>query len=91
MNASQNTIPFSAVIDVHTVAKFIGVSESKIRQWIREKRIPYIQLDGRIVFLITEIIEWLKSKQVTPSADKISSEESSAVISNKLWHKAINN
>jgi excisionase family DNA binding protein len=60
------------VMDTPEVADCVGVCQSKIRQWIREKRIPYIRLDGRIVFLTTEIIEWLKSKQVTPAGEKIS-------------------
>jgi excisionase family DNA binding protein len=60
------------VMDTPEVADYVGVCPSKIRQWIREKRIPYIRLDGRIVFMATEIFDWLKSKQVTPAAENIS-------------------
>jgi hypothetical protein len=79
------------VMNAQETADYIGVCVSKIRQWIRDKWIPFVPLDGRIVFLTEEITKWLKSKQITPTAEKLSSEESSAIISNKLWHKAINN
>lgn len=89
------------VMSVSATAKFIGVCESKVRQLVREKRIPHIPLDGRIVFLTSEIIEWLKSQQVSPSQvkslvdlnsnRKMSSEESSAIIATKLWRKGASN
>lgn len=52
------------VMGVAELELFLCISQEKIRQLIREKRIPYIRLDGRILFLRSEIIKWLLSKQI---------------------------
>lgn len=83
------------VMNAVEISEFLGISESKTRQFIREKRIPYIQLDGRIVFLADSILSWLRDIQTSPQNDIAlnktrSNKESAAAISNKLWRKGVN-
>lgn len=80
------------VMNAVEISEFLGISESKTRQFIREKRIPYIQLDGRIVFLADSILSWLRDIQISPQNDIVSNKnrsdkESASAISNKLWRK----
>ncbi len=74
-------------MNIDETADFIGVSPSKIRQLVREGRIPHIRLDGRILFLTVEIIDWLKSKQVAPVTENISDKLTDDVF--KRLRKAI--
>lgn len=69
------------IMNTQEIADYIGVCPSKIRQWIREKRIPYIRLDGRILFLRTEIIKWLQSKQVAVNNIDLSEKLSKDLLS----------
>jgi excisionase family DNA binding protein len=51
-------IPFRdrLYVSVNDAAAAIGVSRSKIYQWVREKRIRTVRLDGRSKIAVAELI-----------------------------------
>jgi excisionase family DNA binding protein len=83
-------------MDVPSIAEFIGVSPSIIRQLIRDNRIPHNRIGTRIIFLVDEIIAWLRDNQcparnnVIPN-QKVANNESSKVMADKIFRKAVNN
>jgi len=48
------------------VAEYLGVSESKVRQWIRRGTVPYVKLDGQYKFFLPVVQEWLRAIVVAP-------------------------
>lgn len=55
-----------AVMDVTTAASFIGTTEKAIRGQVSRRLIPFRRLNGRIVFLRSELETWLTSLDGCP-------------------------
>lgn len=53
---------------VKQIAEHIGLKERTIRAYVLEQKIPYIKVNGCVLFDIEEIEKWLRSKQVLPVA-----------------------
>jgi excisionase family DNA binding protein len=54
------------VLDVRGAAIFLGVSESLVRRLIRERRIPFFQIDGRYLFYRPALEYWIEDQIVHP-------------------------
>ncbi len=69
---------------VADTAAFLRVSESLVRRLIREKRIPFFQIDGRYLFYRPALEEWVQSKTVRPDGD--STAETAARTADGVWN-----
>ncbi len=47
------------VMSVVEVAEYLGISESIVRRLVREARIPYNRIEGRILFYLPVLRQWL--------------------------------
>jgi excisionase family DNA binding protein len=54
------------VLTVAEAAVYLRVSESLVRRLIRERRIPFLKIDGRYLFYKPVVEEWLRSSTITP-------------------------
>ena len=50
-----------ALLDVTTAADFLGVSENAVRKRVERRLIPFRKWGGRVVFLRSELTEFLQS------------------------------
>lgn len=48
------------ICDLKDISIYLNMSESTIRKFVREKRIPYFRIGYRIKFNIEKIDEWLE-------------------------------
>ena len=62
----------AAVLTVTEAAEFLRVSQSIIRRLIREKRIPYFQIEGRYLFHLPSLEAWISEKIVTAEGEAAS-------------------
>jgi hypothetical protein len=75
------------VLDVAGIAAYLCVSESIIRRLIREQKIPCNRIEGRIVFFLPAIREWLTKTTIQPndgSSDSTTKEATRMQVSN-IW------
>jgi excisionase family DNA binding protein len=79
----SNTEP--VVFTVSDTAKFLRVSESLVRRLIRERRIPFLQIDGRYLFYRPAVEEWLRAKTIIP--DGQSTVETAGRIADDIMHQ----
>lgn len=58
------------VLSKKEVAKFLKISISNLSKLMKEKKIPYSKINGRVLFLKKDLIKWLEKKRVvTPDND----------------------
>ena len=75
------------VLSVKEVAEYLGVSESIIRRLVRDRNIPFNRIEGRILFYLPAVRNWLMFHSVQPSGDSNSSEDGHAEIkADKFWN-----
>lgn len=48
------------ICDLKDISIYLNMSESTIRKFVREKRIPYFRIGYRIKFNLEKIDEWLE-------------------------------
>ena len=77
------------VCSVKQAAEYLGLSESIIRRLVREHKIPFNRIEGRIVFYLPVVREWLVKTAIPPvqrgdEAKRIQAEQ----IAGKLWAEA---
>ena len=64
MENAENT----NLLKVKDVAEYLNVSESTIRQWVGERKIPFVKLIGKrpgtVRFTIKMINEWIEMRKV---------------------------
>ena len=65
----KNKVDIPEIMDVHELAKYLGIGKSKIYNLIRHKKIPASRI-GRQYRFSKEIIDHLlKEKIITPSGE----------------------
>lgn len=52
------------MVDIHTLAKELDLSESWIYLQIAQKKIPFVRLGRTIRFDMKEIHQWLEAKRI---------------------------
>ncbi|NBK25364.1 MAG: DNA-binding protein [Spirochaetia bacterium] len=53
-------------VRIDEVAKYTSVSTYAIRKYVLEKKIPYIKVNGCLLFNLADIDAWLEKSRVTP-------------------------
>ncbi len=74
------------VMNVPETADYLHVSESIIRRLIRQKRIPYFQIEGRYLFYRVTLDGWIVSNIVEPS--KVTIESTIQKTTAEIWNKS---
>jgi len=67
MESELTSNSISQVYTVKSVAERLKGSQSKVRQLVRENRIPYFRIDGSVRFHEPEIREWILSLTSFPT------------------------
>jgi excisionase family DNA binding protein len=81
----SNQIPMpKEVYGVKEIAKYLCISESKVRQLIRRKAIPYVKNDGSYKFYLPVAREWLRRITVQPTPE--SEAERAQQTANGIWN-----
>ena len=57
-------------ITTEGLAKMLGITPGRVRQLVHEREIPYYKPLGRVLFLESDIVEWM-SKHRVPSRSEI--------------------
>lgn len=83
-NESSNR-PVRIVQNVVEIADYLRVSESTIRRLIRERRIPFFQIEGRYLFYVPSVNDWAaglvtKSAPAQPTSSPVKKAD-------ELWKK----
>lgn len=71
------------VFDVREAADYLRVSESIIRRLLRERRIPFFQIEGRYLFFRPSLDNWIIDRIVP--ATGTSAKESASTTANEIW------
>ncbi|NBK24519.1 MAG: DNA-binding protein [Spirochaetia bacterium] len=53
-------------VRITEVAKYTSLSTYAIRKYVLEKKIPYIKVNGCVLFNLADIDAWLEGKRVNP-------------------------
>ena len=64
----------SAIKEVYSaeeIAEYLGLSESIVRRLVRERKIPFNKIEGRYLFFLPVIREWMMENTVQPDRDCI--------------------
>jgi excisionase family DNA binding protein len=72
------------VMTVPEMAEFLHISESLIRRLIRERRIPFLQIDGRYLFYCPVVEEWLRTISIIPNGESAS--EIAQRAAEEMWN-----
>ena len=89
-NGCQNTLnDLRTILNVPEAADYLRVSESIVRRYIRERRIPYFKIEGRYLFYRPELEEWVRSLIVAP--DGQSSDELAEKAAAEIWNRTKGN
>ena len=61
----------SELLDYPEAARFLSVSERTMQWWVRERRIPFVQLPQRgswsgVRFVRSQLVKWLEQQTVRP-------------------------
>ena len=68
---NMENIETSNLLTVKDVAEYLNVSQSTIRQWVAEKKIPFIKLvdkkPGTVRFSKEMINNWINRKKIEPN------------------------
>jgi excisionase family DNA binding protein len=51
---------------IRDLADYTGVAEKTLYSWIKNKKIPYLKLNGTVLFHIENTKRYLESKEVKP-------------------------
>lgn len=62
----------SEIFSVTTVAKYLGFSQRKIYQLIKDRKIPYSRVGGQYRFIKDDIDSWLRKVKLGTGLDKAS-------------------
>lgn len=54
------------LLKVPEIAKITGLKEKTIREYVHRRAIPYIKLNGAVLFDPTEIMRWINQSKVKP-------------------------
>lgn len=52
------------LFSVKKVAEVLGVTIQSINNWKRERKIPFIKMNGRTMFIPEDIRKWLEANRV---------------------------
>jgi len=52
------------VLSKKEACKYLKISMATLDRLIKEKKIPFSKINGRVLFLKEDLINWLKSKRV---------------------------
>lgn len=78
--------PFPDVLNIDECARFTRLSKSTLWKLVRERRIPYIKIEGRYIFFLPVIKDWLKNSTVMPM--EINDQNGKAKeMSTKIWNQ----
>lgn len=72
------------VLDVRDVAMFLKISESIVRRLIKERRIPFFQIEGRYLFYRPAVEEWIRHSIIGPTN---SSQQPVEDLTTEIWTK----
>jgi excisionase family DNA binding protein len=70
---------------VADAAVFLRVSESIVRRLIKERRIPFFQIEGRYLFYRPVLEQWMTEISVKP--DGQSGKEQATVTADNIWEQ----
>jgi len=82
---TSNQQPIELVLTVVEAAKFLRVSESIIRRLIKERRIPFFQIEGRYLFYKPKLEEWIITATINPSCPDRNSQ--SHTLADAIWDR----
>lgn len=61
-NEIENTgLECMDILNVKETARYLRCSQSKIYDMVKRNVIPYAKIEGRIVFVRTDILKWIKT------------------------------
>jgi excisionase family DNA binding protein len=83
MEKKEQNSPSQTVLTVVDAALFLRVSESVVRRLIRERRIPFFRIEGRYLFYVPCVEEWMRT--ITVSPDGQAGTQAAQVIATHLW------
>jgi excisionase family DNA binding protein len=63
----HTTSDSARLVDIATVAGYLGVNVRHIRRLVAERRIPYVKWGHLLRFDMDEIREWVNAKRVSSS------------------------
>ena len=57
------------ILSKKEAAKFLKISVSNLSRLMKEKKIPYSKVNGRVLFLKEDLVKWVKNKRVKQEFD----------------------
>ena len=54
------------MMNIHELAKELGLSESGIYQWVSQRKIPFVRMGRALRFDSEEIKKWIEGNRIEP-------------------------
>jgi excisionase family DNA binding protein len=61
--------PEREVCSVKEISEYLGLSESIVRRLVRERKIPHNKIEGRILFYLPAVREWMLTNVIQPATE----------------------
>ena len=52
------------IMNKKEAAEFLRISLSTIKKLMKEKKIPFSKINGRVLFLKKDLLKWVESKRI---------------------------
>ena len=77
------------VFSVKELAEYLGISESQLRRLVKEKKIPFLKLNGLYKFFLPNIRKWLNEITNYPETDSIVEDIQEKSL--EIWKSTVEN
>ncbi len=74
------------VLNVIEVSDYLGLSESIVRRLIREKKIPFNKIEGRYLFFLPVVREWLMKNSEQYVYTHELTEDKAKIVASEIWN-----
>ncbi|MCA9469506.1 MAG: helix-turn-helix domain-containing protein [Nitrospira sp.] len=69
MSASKSS-PANRLLDIETVASWLGISPHTLYKMVSQRRIPYVKVGSRVKFDPLKLEDWIKQQTVMPMPER---------------------
>jgi excisionase family DNA binding protein len=70
LKATKIQVTDREIMNVPEASEFLRVSESIIRRLIKERRIPFFQIEGRYLFYKPKLEAWINTITINPATSE---------------------
>ena len=71
-------------LEVDEAAELLRVEPKTIRSWVSQERIPYRKANGRVIFMLAELLQWTLPENDQHSQHRLAASKAVNIAARKL-------